>query len=177
VTTDPAQVRAAERVVLPGVGAFGAAMQALRDQQLVEPIVEHVRAGRPLLSICLGLQLLCEASDESPGVGGLELVPGRVSRFGAGVHVPQLGWNRVTPAPGARLLREGYAYFANSYRLERIPDGWSGATSEHGGTFVAAIERGEALACQFHPELSGLFGRELLARWLRCGGQAGGVRC
>ena len=80
--------------------------------------------------------------------------------------MPQLGWNRVVPKEGCTFLNEGYAYFANSYRLTSIPEGWSGATSDHGGDFVAAIERGTILACQFHPELSGAWGAELVDRWL-----------
>jgi imidazoleglycerol phosphate synthase glutamine amidotransferase subunit HisH len=237
VTTDPEVVGGAERLVLPGVGAFGAAMQVIGETGLAEPIVRHVQERKPLLAVCLGLQVLCESSEESPGVRGLGVVPGQVEKFTSGatkslsdlqridearpmlfgfhasggegsehanrsgrsaasctkstkVHedrpkadrsvrrgdspctgarpcrVPQLGWNGVKPTPGARLLREGHAYFANSYRLTEIPAGWEGATSDHGGPFVAALERGNTLACQFHPELSGAFGRDLLARWL-----------
>lgn len=166
VTTDPEVVGSASRLVLPGVGHFGAAMKMLGEAGLVEPIVAHVRQGRPLFAVCLGLQLLCEASEESPGVPGLGVVPGRVTRFDPGVLIPQLGWNTVTPSGGSRLLREGYAYYANSYRLPSIPDGWEGATTDHGGRFVAALERGTLLACQFHPELSGAWGRELVERWL-----------
>jgi len=169
VTTDPNVVRRARRVVLPGVGAFGAAMEAMRTANLVEPVVAHVRAERPLLAICLGLQILCEQSEESPGIEGLGVVPGTVRRFGPGVHVPQLGWNRVVPSAGSKLLREGYAYYANSYRLEALPTGWEGATTVHGGSFVAAVERGALLACQFHPELSSSWGRALLERWLTTG--------
>jgi imidazole glycerol phosphate synthase glutamine amidotransferase subunit len=118
-----------------------------------------------MLCVCLGMQLLCEASDETPGARGLAVVPATVQRF-SGVRVPQLGWNRIEAKEGARLLRDGYAYFANSYRLDAMPSGWSGAEASYGGTFVAAIERGALLGCQFHPELSGAWGAELLARWL-----------
>lgn len=166
VTVAPADVDAAERLVLPGVGAFGAAMTMLRDAGLVEPIRRHVADGRPLLSVCLGLQLLCQTSEESPGVQGLGVVPGRVEKFASDVRIPQLGWNTVTPTPRARLLHEGYAYYANSFRLPAIPEGWEGATTNYGGAFVAALERGSVLACQFHPELSGEWGRDLIARWL-----------
>jgi len=121
---------------------------------------------RPTLAICLGLQLFGEASDESPGVRGLGCVPGRTTGFGATVISPQMGWNRVTPAPNSRLLEDGHAYFANSYRFEAVPPGWTGATARYGGTMVAALERGPVLGCQFHPELSGAYGERLLARWL-----------
>lgn len=173
VTTDPKVVRRADRVVLPGVGAFGAAMESMRASGLVEPIAEHVRAGRPLLAICLGLQVLCEVSEETPGIAGIGVIPGVVRRFGPGVHVPQLGWNKVTPTRGAKLLREGYAYYANSYRLQSLPPGWEGATTMHGDSFVAAAERGPILACQFHPELSSGWGTALLERWLARGEATG----
>jgi imidazole glycerol phosphate synthase glutamine amidotransferase subunit len=165
VTTDPAVVRDAERVVLPGVGAFGAAMAALREHGLVEPLRSRAVAGRPLLGICLGLQLLTRESEESPGVEGLGVIPAAVRRFPPGPRIPQLGWNHVAPV-GARVLAAGHAYFANSYRLDALPDGWGGAMGEHGGPFVAALERGRVVACQFHPELSGPWGRALLERWL-----------
>jgi imidazole glycerol-phosphate synthase subunit HisH len=167
---DPAVVRAAERVVLPGVGAFAAGMERLRACDLVGALAERVAAGRPLLCVCLGLQLLCAASDESPGVAGIAVIADTVHRFtaraGERLIVPQLGWNLVEPAPGCRVLERGHAYYANSYRLEKIPKDWNGATTDHGGPFVAALERGAVLACQFHPELSGPWGHALLGRWL-----------
>ena len=155
--------------MLPGVGAFGAAMQRLVAAGLVDVLAERVRAGRPLLAICLGLQLLCESSAESPGVRGLGVVPGRVTRFDTGLRVPQLGWNFIKPEPACSLLTSGHAYFANSYRLTDTPAGWSAASAEYGGPFVAAFERGSVLACQFHPELSGRWGLQLLRRWLEIG--------
>lgn len=167
VTTDPERVQGARRLVLPGVGAFGAGMQGLGA--LADILRERVNAGRPTLAVCLGLQLLCEQSEESPGVAGLGVVPGRVERFPSTVKVPQLGWNRVHASAGCELLEGGYAYYANSYRLAEAPDGWSAATSIHGGRFVGAIERGAVLACQFHPELSGPWGVALLGRWLERG--------
>lgn len=167
VSDDPAAVRAAGAVVLPGVGAFAAGMESLAARGLDAAITERVREGRPLLAVCLGLQLLLEASEEGPGVRGLGVVPGEARRFheAAGVRVPQLGWNRVVPQPGCALLRDGHAYFANSYRLSEPPPGFACAISQHGGPFVAAFERGPVLACQFHPELSGAWGIDLLRRW------------
>ena len=160
-------VMGAARLVLPGVGSFGAARASLEAQELTAALRARAADGRPLLAICLGLQLLAEASDESPGVAGLALFPGRVTRFAAeGIRVPQLGWNAVEPDACCRLLARGHAYFANSYRLEAAPEGWHAAWSDHGGRFVAALERGSALACQFHPELSGAWGQALVARWL-----------
>lgn len=165
VAVDGDAVRTAPHVVLPGVGAFAAAAAALAERGLGAALRERVAAGRSTLAICLGLQLLCSASEESPGVAGLGLVPDVVRRFPAHVRVPQLGWNDVAPVDGA-ALPAGTAYFANSYRLERVPAGWQGACSDHGGPFVAALARGGVLACQFHPELSGAYGERLLRRWL-----------
>lgn len=166
VTDDPQAVVEANAAILPGVGAFGAAMTQLRARGLDEAIRERCRVGRPLLAICLGMQLLCESSDESPGVAGLGVVQARVGRFGRGARVPQMGWNRVLPASGRGTLRPEWMYFANSYRIERAPAGWDVATTEHGGAFVSAMERGAVLACQFHPELSGRGGLALVERWL-----------
>lgn len=99
------------------------------------------------------------------------VIEAKVTRFGDGVRVPQLGWNIVEPDAGSRFLRPGWAYFANSYRLETSPSGWMAASTDHGGRFVSAMERGEVLACQFHPELSGGWGLGLLERWLSGGGR------
>jgi len=165
-SSDPEEVASAEAVVLPGVGAFQAAMDALRAGGLDAAIADRALAGRPTLCVCLGLQLLCEGSEEAPGVSGLSLVPHRVTRFSGDVCIPQLGWNYVEPDYGCRFLQPGHAYFANSYRLVDTPEGWQVGWSEHGGRFVAAMEREGVLACQFHPELSGPWGLSLLSRWL-----------
>lgn len=162
----PEQVTAAARVVVPGVGAFGAAMGAVDALGMREALRDRIDRGRPTLAVCVGMQLLAAASVESPGTAGLGLVAATVERFPEGVPVPQLGWNRVEPAPGSAYLSPGWAYFAHSFRLTSVPDGWVAATAEHGGTFLAALERGAVLALQFHPELSGSWGSEVLARWM-----------
>jgi imidazole glycerol phosphate synthase glutamine amidotransferase subunit len=168
LSQDAADVRRAERVVLPGVGAFGAGMSRLREASLVDAIVERIAADKPLLAVCLGLQLMCRRSEESPGVEGIGIIDATVTRFrGAALRIPQLGWNRVEPEPGCRLLEPGYAYYANTFRLEQIPDDFAGARSTHGAPFVAALERGALLMCQFHPELSSGWGHALLSRWLK----------
>jgi imidazole glycerol phosphate synthase glutamine amidotransferase subunit len=161
-----AMIEDATHVVLPGVGSFGAAVAGLRAAGFDEALAARIRAGRATLAMCVGLQVLFEASDESPHAAGLGVFPGRVERFPDGVRVPQFGWNRVAPEPGCRLLEPGYAYFANSYRVQDAP-ACAVATAEHGGRFVAALERGRVLACQFHPELSDAYGQELIARWLK----------
>ena len=159
-------IDAAPFVVLPGVGAFAAARERLVARGYWEPLARRLRDGRPTLAVCLGLQLLTEGSDESPGIPGMGLVPGRVTRFPNGLRVPQMGWNRVE-APFGSLLGDGSAYFANTYRLVDAPEGWAVTRSDYGGRFVAALERGGVLACQFHPELSGAWGRTVITRWLR----------
>lgn len=166
LSDDADAVRAARAVVLPGVGAFAAGVAGLAARHLDVAIAERVREGRALLSVCLGMQLLLEASEEGPGERGLAVVPGVARRFDGEVRVPQLGWNRVVPSAECQLLREGYAYFANSYRLAEPPPGFACAMTSHGGPFVAAFERGPVLACQFHPELSGTWGIDLLRRWV-----------
>jgi imidazole glycerol phosphate synthase glutamine amidotransferase subunit len=140
-------------------------MAGLRAAGLEGAIAERARSGAPVLAMCVGLQVLFEASDESPGSEGLGVLSGRVGRFPSDVRVPQFGWNRIEPEPGCRYLEAGHAYFANSFRVLAAP-GCKIASALHGESFVAAIERGPLLACQFHPELSGAFGHRLIARWL-----------
>jgi glutamine amidotransferase len=158
-------VRAAERVVLPGVGTFGAAMLGLRRGGFDQVIAARVRERSPTLAMCVGLQVLFEESDESPEARGLGVIEGRVGRFPETVRTPQFGWNRIEPEPGCRYLEPGHAYFANSYRTLAAP-GCQVAHAAHGHRFVAGLELGDVLACQFHPELSGAYGRDLMARWL-----------
>ncbi len=154
-------------VVLPGVGAFGSAMDRIESLGLAAAIRERIEFNRPTLAVCVGMQLLSRHSEESPGATGLKVLEETVGRFGDGVTVPQMGWNRVEPGPGSRFVESGWAYFANSYRIDRLPEGWAGSNTDHGGKFVSALEKGDVLACQFHPELSGEWGARLLDRWLQ----------
>lgn len=175
LVSTPEDVGTAERLVLPGVGSFGAVRAVLDELGLVEALSERLDAGRPTLAICLGFQLLGASSEESPSARGLDLYPLAATRFAGSERVPQIGWNRVVPdGPGdpGRCVQAGYAYFANSYRFTQVPAGWSAAWSDHGGPFVAALERGAVVGCQFHPELSGASGRALLERWLEKAGVA-----
>lgn len=166
----PVQVSRATRVVLPGVGTFGAAAGELERTGMKETLAARLESGDPTLAICVGIQLLAQTSDESPDVSGLGLIPGKVSRFDAGELVPQLGWNRVRPLEGSRYVEEGWAYFANSYRIGSVPSGWAASVTTYGGEFVSAVERGGILGCQFHPELSGSWGARILSRWLETSG-------
>lgn len=162
----PEDIEQANQVVLPGVGAFAAAMEHIDEHSWRHSLVSRIEAGRPTLAICVGMQLLCEKSEESTEANGLGVVSETITRFPEGLIVPQLGWNRVAPDPACRFLRAGWAYFANSYRLGSMSDDWIGAQTEYGGSFVSAMEKADVLACQFHPELSGEWGSDLLARWL-----------
>ena len=179
----PRALAEAELALLPGVGAFGAAAAALRARGLDEAFLERWREGRPSLGICLGMQLFFEGSEESPGAAGLGILPGKARRFGPGLPLPQLGWNRLAAGPAgsreAALLEPGWAYFANSYLIGEAPAGSIAYRASYGEDFVAALEAGPLsdgrpalLLCQCHPELSGAWGAALLSRWL-AGGKGG----
>jgi imidazole glycerol phosphate synthase glutamine amidotransferase subunit len=166
ISSSETDVDETDRLVLPGVGSFGAVAEKIDELGLRKSLADRIRRGRPTMAICLGLQLLAESSEESPGVPGLGVIPAAVTALPHGVRRPQLGWNRVVAEPGCALLGDGTAYFANSYKLDVVPGDWKVATADHGGPFIAAAERGAVLACQFHPELSGAWGQALVERWL-----------
>jgi imidazole glycerol phosphate synthase glutamine amidotransferase subunit len=168
VSAAPARIIEASHVMLPGVGAFAASMARLIAAGADAALVQRLAADRPTIAICVGHQLLFESSDESPGGRGLGFVSGHVGRFPETVRVPQFGWNEVEAGEEAALLESGHAYFANGYRAVEAP-GWRVAWADHGGRFVAAMERGNLLGCQFHPELSGAYGAALLSRFMELG--------
>lgn len=172
VGRDVSVVENADHVVVPGVGCFGAAMSELDRLGIRDALQQRIDEGRPTLAICVGMQLLATNSEESIGVDGLGRIPHSVGRFPDSVRVPQLGWNQVIAGPSCRFLEDGWAYFANSFRITEVPSGWAGAVANHGGQFVAALEHGDVLACQFHPELSGSWGSGILRRWLDDTGRA-----
>ena len=167
ITADPGELAAAQAAVLPGVGAFGDAMGQLRARGLEESIRQFVSSGKPFLGICLGLQILFEESEESPGVKGLGLLRGKVLRLPkeSGLKIPHIGWNSLSVGkPGglfAGVEGEPYVYFVHSYYLRAEEDVVT-ATAEYGTTIHAAVQKGNLLACQFHPEKSGQVGLSLL---------------
>ena len=168
VTRDPAVIRAAERVVFPGVGAAGSAMANLRALGLEEAVRGAATSGRPFLGICLGMQILFEHSEEDGGVDTLGILPGRVRRFPdvPGFKVPEIGWNQVRIKDGG--AKDGLEYyFVHSYYAEVVPE-TVGFTEYAGVTFTALVKKGNLWACQFHPEKSGRVGLELLKEWLAC---------
>ena len=172
VTSDPGEILAADHIILPGVGAFGDAMKRLRAAGLEETIAEAVRSNKPFLGICLGLQLIFEESEESPGVKGLCLLPGKIRRIpeGDGRKVPQIGWNDLSFPGDSRLFKgipEGsYVYFVHSYYLEAGDPRDVAARTEYGVQIDAAVEHGNLFACQFHPEKSERIGMRILQNFL-----------
>ena len=171
-TLDPEELRAARAVVLPGVGSFSAGVSALERAGVRDVLRERAVQGRPLLAICLGMQLLTRSSEEAPGLQGLGALPAVTRRLRGATRLPHFGWNRVEAAKDAApgMVEDGDAYFAHTYALvptdELQSAGWRVACTTEGGGFVSAAERGATLACQFHPELSGAFGAGLVGRWL-----------
>lgn len=172
VTSDRDEILAAERVILPGVGNFGDAMARLKGLGLDAVIREVAKRRTPFLGICLGLQLLFEESDESPGVKGLGLLPGRITRIPKeeGLKVPQIGWNALKYPSAGRLFQgvpEGsYAYFVHSYYLQAQEKEIVKATVEYGVTVEASVEKDNIFACQFHPEKSSDAGLQIMKNFL-----------
>ena len=178
VTREAAQLQRAGHVVLPGVGSFGDAMARIRSFGLEATIRETAQSGTPFLGICLGLQLLFEESEESPGARGLGLLPGRIRRIPGGRQsdgterkVPQIGWNSLAFPHQSRLFAavpEGaFVYFVHSYYLDAADKSIVTATAPYGVTVEAAVERGNLFACQFHPEKSAEVGMQILENFLR----------
>jgi imidazole glycerol-phosphate synthase subunit HisH len=170
LTADPDLIREASGVVLPGVGAFGRCMQALEDSGLDELAVETAFSGRPFLGICVGMQMLYEASEESVDQPGLGVLPGVVRRLPDGVKHPQMQWNvlhrrRADSLLLAGLDAESWVYFVHSYAAEPGED--TVAVADYGGPMAAMIERGSLFATQFHPEKSGAVGMQILTNFVR----------
>ena len=172
VTSEPEEILAADRVILPGVGAFGDAMKRLHAMGLVEVIRQAADRGTPFLGICLGLQLLFEKSEESPGVPGLGLLQGEILRLPElpGLKVPHIGWNSLKyPNPGwlfRGIPEDSYVYFVHSYYLKAQDEGIVTATTEYGTLVHASVESGNLFACQFHPEKSSETGLTILENFL-----------
>jgi imidazole glycerol-phosphate synthase subunit HisH len=170
LTPDPEKVAAADAVVLPGVGAFGDCMRKLRERGMDEACIETFRSGKPFLGVCVALQVFFETSDESPGVEGLGILPGRVVRFDVrDLKVPHMGWNTVDLTRSHPVLDglDGEAfYFVHSYYPEPAEPADLLGTSEYGATFCAAAGRENLAAVQFHPEKSSLAGLKLYENFL-----------
>ena len=176
VTRDREKLLAADKVILPGVGNFGDAMEKLKSYGLVPVIHELAEMGKPFLGICLGLQLLFERSDEAPGVEGLGILKGEIVRIpdGEELKVPHIGWNSLHLQNGGRLFRnlpeEPYVYFVHSCYLKAGEPEIVKATTEYGVTIDASVEQGNVFACQFHPEKSSRVGLKILENFAKLEG-------
>lgn len=173
ITREQEQILQADGVILPGVGSFGDAMNKLNSYGLVEIIRKCVDRGIPFLGICLGLQLLFESSEESPGVQGLQLLKGKIVRIPSlpGLKVPHIGWNNLELSNQGRLF-EGlpenpYVYFVHSFYLQAADESQVTATTEYGVRIHASVEKGNVFGCQFHPEKSSDAGLEILRNFIR----------
>ncbi|MDO5519809.1 MAG: imidazole glycerol phosphate synthase subunit HisH [bacterium] len=168
ITRDKEQLLHADKVILPGVGAFGEAMEKLHKYDLVDILKEIGKSEKPFLGICLGLQLMFERSEETEGVEGLGILDGEIVRIPdhEGLKIPHIGWNDLTINPKSKLFagieQRSYVYFVHSYYLKAKNREDVAATTEYGVKIDAAVERGTTFACQFHPEKSGDIGLKIL---------------
>ena len=175
ITDDAEKILAADRVILPGVGAFGDAMENLNRRNLVPVIKEVVKKKTPFLGICLGLQLLFERSDEAPGVEGLGILPGEILRIPASgeLKIPHMGWNSLHLEHNGRLFRgieeQAYVYFVHSFYLKAAEEEIVKASAEYGIHIHASVEKDNVFACQFHPEKSGDVGLRILKNFVELG--------
>lgn len=166
VTSSPDEIAGAEKVVLPGVGAFGKAVEHLAEQGLVEQVRKAIAEGKPFLGICLGMQLLFASSEEAPGMKGLGILPGNVRRFRGVTKVPQIGWNEVhqtrTSPLFASIPEAAYFYFVHSYYVAPQDHATVLALADYGGEYAAAVGKENVWGVQFHPEKSQAWGLALL---------------
>ncbi|MBW1787406.1 MAG: imidazole glycerol phosphate synthase subunit HisF [Deltaproteobacteria bacterium] len=164
------EILAAEKLVFPGVGAFGNMMQILNDKGFVEPLRQYLLSDRPFLGICIGLQALFERSEEAPGIAGLGIIPGSVKRFDIDLSVPHIGWNGLAIRQPSRvfngLMGDEKFYFVHSYHVAPEDESVVLATTDYGISFVSAVQKGNIVATQFHPEKSGEIGLALLRNFL-----------
>ena len=172
LTRDPEVILQANHIILPGVGSFGDAMENLNKFGLIDVIHEAINRKIPFLGICLGLQLLFESSEETPGVAGLGILKGKIVRIpeGPGLKIPHMGWNSLNVRDGASLFKglekEPYVYFVHSYYLQVKDPKIVAATAEYGVTIHASVEKENVFACQFHPEKSSKTGLAILKNFL-----------
>lgn len=171
VTSDISAVKAADKLILPGVGSFGEAMDCLNKSGLCQAVRDFAKSGKPFLGICLGLHMLFEESEESPGVKGLGVLKGRVVKIPEhGLKIPHMGWNSIETVKESKILKnmgdEPFVYFVHSYYIK--PDNKSdvSAVTQYGETLSVAVERDNLFAVQFHPEKSGDTGLEILRNFI-----------
>ncbi len=172
LTRDAETILSADGVVLPGVGAFGDAMEKLHAYNLVEVIHKCVEKQIPFLGICLGLQLMFESSEEAPGVEGLHILDGKILKIpsGEGIKIPHIGWNNLSFPSKGRLFEgieeNAFVYFVHSYYLKAEEEEIVRAATEYGTYIHASVEKGNVFACQFHPEKSSEVGLKILQNFI-----------
>ncbi len=174
ITADTGEISAADGVILPGVGAFWRAMENLRQTGLMEVVLETAQNGKPLLGICLGMQMLFAESDEHGRHEGLGIIPGKVRRFTESLKIPHMGWNEVehgTPSPLFEGVKdEAFFYFAHSYYVEPDESSVTIGATDYGSTFASAVQKANVFGVQFHPERSGPVGLAMLKNFCNlCG--------
>lgn len=180
ITRDREQILNADGAVLPGVGSFGDTVDSLNSFGIAQVVRDYIKADKPFLGICLGLQLLFPGSEESPGKEGLGIFEGSITKIpgGEGLKIPHMGWNSLSINPSSRLLKgigpEPYVYFVHSYYLNAADKTLVAAQTRYGVTIDAAIERGNVFATQFHPEKSGETGLKILRNFADTVTKAGG---
>ncbi len=164
-------ILAAEKLVFPGVGAFGSMMHVLQERHLVAPLLQYLHSNRPFLGICLGLQALFKGSEEAPEINGLGFLAGRVKRFEIGLSVPHIGWNGLRVKQPSRIFAgfrgDEKVYFVHSYHVVPEDDSVILTTTDYGCEFVSSIQKGNIVATQFHPEKSSRTGLGILENFLR----------
>ena len=167
--TTPTDIDNAERLIFPGVGNFGAMMEILGQKQLIEPLLRYLHEDRPFFGICVALQALFGASEEAPDVPGLGFLPGRVKRFTTELAIPHIGWNGIKSKQPSRIFNElsgtEKLYFVHSYHVEADNSADVLTTTDYGYEFVSAIQKGNIIATQFHPEKSGRAGLKILGNF------------
>ena len=175
VSRDPDILKSVDKVILPGVGSFGQAMENLHRYELVPVIRDMIEDGKPFLGICLGLQLLVESSEESPGAEGLGILKGKILKIPSspGLKIPHMGWNSLQLQNNGRLFRnipqDTYVYFVHSYYLQAQEPEIVKAVTGYGTEIHASVEKDNVFACQFHPEKSGKYGLEILKNFAELG--------
>lgn len=168
ITDDPETINACDKILLPGVGSFGDAMASMQEKNLVETVKQNALSGKAFLGICLGLQLLFEESEETPGVKGLGIFKGKIRKFPAdmGLKIPHIGWNSLEIKQNDTIFKDipenSYVYFVHSYYLEAEESDTVAAVTNYGIDFHSAVGRNNIFATQFHPEKSGDVGLQIL---------------
>ncbi len=172
VTADKEELKHASAAVLPGVGAFGDAMSCLKKADFVTPVLDFIESGKPFLGICLGLQLLFEGSEETPGISGLGVLKGKIQKIPAetGLKIPHIGWNSLSVKKSNGLFQNmepnPYVYFVHSYYLKAEDPEVVSSTTDYGVAIDASVQRGNLFATQFHPEKSGKTGLQMLKNFV-----------